>query len=165
METTLHTNSPARPRNPWPIVITVYFILFFVFVAAFTVFATRQKTDLVSADYYEQEARFQRQIDRLSRTLPLNAGFSVSYDTPRRLVLVKMPAAESSRPSAGRVLFYRPADSALDLQLPLSLNTAGVQEVDARALKAGLWKVRVEWTAQGEDYFFDQPVVVGAKSF
>jgi hypothetical protein len=42
------------------------------------------------------------------------------------------------------------------------VNFDGIQEVDAQKLRAGLWKVRVFWNVDGQEYFFDQPIVVGA---
>jgi len=40
------------------------------------------------------------------------------------------------------------------------LNAAGIQRLDAKELRDGLWKVRVNWNVGGKDYFVDQPVIV-----
>ncbi len=45
-----------------------FFILFGGYIAGFIVFASRQKMDLVRNDYYDQEIRYQQQIDRVQRT-------------------------------------------------------------------------------------------------
>jgi len=42
----------------------------------------------------------------------------------------------------------------------IAVDAAGVQQVDAGKLQAGLWKVRVQWTVNGEEYFVDRVVVV-----
>ena len=44
--------------------------------------------------------------------------------------------------------------------MPLALNAEGMQRLDAKDLRDGLWKVRVKWTVQGQEYFLDQPVIV-----
>jgi hypothetical protein len=40
------------------------------------------------------------------------------------------------------------------------LTADGTQRLDAKRLRDGLWKVRVKWNANGQDYFLDQPVIV-----
>ena len=66
----MNPSTPPAPagRNPWPIAIVSYFIIFIAFIAWFITFAMRQKMDLVRDDYYDQEIRFQQQIDRVQRT-------------------------------------------------------------------------------------------------
>ena len=45
--------------------------------------------------------------------------------------------------------------------MQLAVNAEGAQRLDAKSLRPGLWKVRVQWTAAGQDYFFDEAVVIG----
>ena len=153
-------NSSRKTRNPWPLAIVVYFIVFITFIVTFTVFAARQKVDLVSPDYYEAEIRFQKQIERLSRTQPLNTRVAVTYDAGRQQVSIRLPSGPSSRPGSGLIGFYRPSDARIDRSVPLAVNDEGAQVVDVKQLRDGLWKVRVQWTLNGQEYFFDQPVVV-----
>jgi hypothetical protein len=44
------------------------------------------------------------------------------------------------------------------------VNTVGEQVLDAKPLRPGLWKIRVQWTIGGEDYYFDQTVVIAPHS-
>ena len=153
-------NATAPSRNPWPIAIVAYFIVFIAFIVTFTVFAARQHVDLVSADYYEQEIHFQKQIDRLSRTQPIQAQVAITYDAARQQISIALPPGQDHRRTSGQVRFYRPSDAAIDRTLPLDLNPDGAQLVNVKPLLSGLWKVRVQWTIEGQDYYFDQPIVV-----
>jgi len=139
-----------------------FFALFIMFIVAFIVFATRQKIDLVRHDYYEEEVRFQQQLDRLTRTRPVHAEVAVAYDAGHQQITLTLPAAHAHRPATGQIHFYRPSDAGLDRDIELAVNFDGIQEVDAQKLRAGLWKVRVFWNVDGQEYFFDQPIVVGA---
>ena len=149
-------------RNLWPYGITLAFVLFGVGTTSLIVLACSQKNELVSSGYYEQEIKFQGQIDRLDRTRRLSAQASVAYDHLRKAITISLPTEKPSRGISGRIQLYRPSAAGLDRELPLELNEQGVQSVDVSALRPGLWKVRVSWTAENQDYFIDQKVVVGS---
>jgi nitrogen fixation protein FixH len=126
-------------------------------MTSFVVWAMRQREDLVSADYYEREVRYQQQLDSLNRSQAFSTQVVVTFDPAQQAILITLPAA---RGATGRVHLYRPSDARLDRELPLALNDEGVQRLGAKELSGGLWKVRVNWTAQGKEYFLDQPVIV-----
>jgi hypothetical protein len=157
-------NSTAKsPRNPWPIAIIVWLALFLVFTAGLVTYISRQKVDLVRGDYYDQEIRYQEQLDRMNRTQPITNQVAIIYDAARGAISIKLPPAQSQHPTEGRIRLYRPSDENLDQDVKLSLTSAGSQDVDATKLRAGLWKVRVYWTVDGQDYYFGQSVVIGPK--
>jgi hypothetical protein len=153
-------NQPQAKRNPWPLVIISYFVVFITFIVMFVVFAVRQKTDLVRQDYYDEEIRFQNHIDRVSRTQPISAGVGVVYDSSRQLITVTLPVDHANRQPAGKIMLYRPSDARLDQNIQLAVDEKGSQLVDTKKLRSGLWKVRVEWSVNGQEFFFDQSIVV-----
>ncbi len=161
----MNATAPAAKskRNPWPMAIIAYFILFGAFTAALVTFATRQKEELVSQSYYDEEIRFQTQLEKLQRTLPLNSQMAVGYDSARQSITIHLPVEHAQRVTSGHIRLYRPSDSSLDQEIKLGVNAAGIQELDAKPFKSGLWKVRLEWTVGGEDFFLDQPIVLKAK--
>jgi len=153
--------SPTPPKsNPWPIAIAAYFAVFGLFIVAFTIYATSQRTDLVGRDYYDQEIRFQQQLDCLNRTQPIHAQVSVTYDALQQSVIIAVPAAHARAQISGRIHFYRPSDASLDRDFRLAFKPDGLQRVDAKKLPIGLWKVRVQWTVNGQEYFFEQPLII-----
>jgi hypothetical protein len=149
------------PRNLWPIGIIVACTLFAVGTAGLIVFACAQKDDLVRADYYEQALRFQNQIDRVERTRLAAAQAAVAYDGLKRCITVALPPAPAGRQITGTIELYRPSAGALDRRIPLQVDARGLQSLDATDLAPGLWKVRVSWTVDHQDYYLDQKVVVG----
>ncbi|MBI5802256.1 MAG: FixH family protein [Verrucomicrobia bacterium] len=155
----MNTQAPAQTRSPWPYAIIAWFALFGSAMAAWIVVALRQDMDLVRTDYYEHEMRYQQQIDRQARTQPLKSQVKVGYDATLQRITVALPASHATQ-ARGRISIYRPSDAKLDRDLKLSLNPAGEQMLDTKPLRPGLWKVRVQWTVSGEDYFFDQTVIL-----
>ena len=153
----------SSPDRLWPRALIAYFAVFISFIVAFIVFATRQQMELVRPDYYDEEMRFQDQLDRLSRTLPVQQHVAITYEAGAKQITVTLPEGQAARPITGWVRLYRPSDARLDRALPLQLSAAGVQHLDAGALRPGLWKVRVTWTVEHEEFFFEQPLVVGMR--
>jgi nitrogen fixation protein FixH len=151
-------------RNLWPVGILVTFALFFAGTAGLVVMACSQKVDLVSTDYYEQELKFQGRIDRVERTRHTVTQAVVAYDAAARCITVSLPAEQAAHEVSGRIELYRPSASRLDRVVKLEPDTKGIQRVDAAGLIPGLWKVRVSWKVESQDYFLDQKVVVGGKA-
>ena len=159
------TQSPTQPpRNLWPLGIIVTFVLFFAGTVGLIVVACSQKADLVSADYYEQELKFQGRIDRVERTQRTTTQAAVAYDLATHSITISLPAGQAEHEVSGRIELYRPSAAGLDRALKLEPDFTGVQRLDAAGMVPGLWKVRLSWTVEHQDYFLDQKVVVGAKA-
>jgi hypothetical protein len=151
------------PRSPWPIAITAFFIIAIIFIATFIAFAVRQREDLVSVDYYEREVRYQTQLDAMNRSQTLAATTVVSFEPAQQAIVITLPAA-NSQGAKGSIHLYRPSDARLDRQFPLALNADGIQRLDANTLSDGLWKVRVQWKMDGQEFFIEQPVIVNRET-
>jgi len=152
-------NARKNSRSLWPIAIIAFFVVAIVYLGGFIVWASRQREDLVSENYYETEIRYQQQIDRLNRSQKFDSESLVTYDTAQQSIVISLPTASAS-PVTGEIRLYRPSDARLDHEFPLEVGRSGVQRLDAKRLPGGLWKVRVTWTVNGQEYFCDRPVVV-----
>jgi nitrogen fixation protein FixH len=156
------TRTSAKPRrNPWPYAIVIYFILFIAFIAVFIAWAVRQNMDLVRKDYYHEEILFQKQIDTEARTRALGSEVIVRYNDAKRAISIQLPDEHARLPSTGRIHLYRPSDAKLDREVSLTPDTTGAQSIDASGLQPGLWKVRLNWKAAGQDFYFHQTIVIG----
>lgn len=156
-------NAKKSSFNPWPVSIIVFFALAICGAVTFVIYCSRNHVDLVAADYYEQEVRYQDQIDRANRATSLQAPAKVDYNTDTKVITVLMPADHLSPSLKGWIQLYRPSAAILDQKLALAVDAAGKQTIDGRILTDGLWHVRVSWNLNGADYYFDQKVVIGGK--
>lgn len=148
--------------NPWPYGITAFLVLFFGCVVSFGIFAVRQQVDLVRVDYYEEELRYGKQYDRLSRTKALEHPMSVAHLPQAHQIAVQLPAEHALAGAQGTIQLYRPSDARLDREIPLAAAASGMQLLDASTLQAGLWRVRVTWQSGGKEYFHASKVVIPA---
>ncbi len=152
----------APEFNPWPYGITAFLVLFFGCVVSFGIFAVRQRVDLVRVDYYEEELRYGKQYDRLSRTKALEHPMSVAHLAQAHQIALQLPPEHASNGAKGTIQFYRPSDARLDREVPLATTASGMQLLDASTLQAGLWRIRVSWQSGGNEYFHASKVVIPA---
>jgi hypothetical protein len=156
-----NTSLPRR-WDPWPVSIIAFFIIAIIGCVTFVVFCARHSAELVAADYYDQEVRYQGQMDRVQRTGQRGQVASVTYDATRKRIAISLPGAGSREAATGSVQLYRPSAASLDQQFKLEPGPNGVQTLDAAGLEPGLWKVRVSWTIDHLDYFIDEKLVIPA---
>ena len=156
------TSTPtARSRlNPWPVCIIAFFTVAIVGCAVFIVFCSRHPADLVAADYYEQEVKYQGQMDRIQRAQARAEQASVKYDSDEERIVIALPPNHSVANASGEIHLYRPSATDRDQRLRLEPDARGQQTIDARNLLRGLWRVRVSWTVEKQDYFVDQEIKV-----
>jgi YD repeat-containing protein len=150
--------------NPWPVSIIAFFTVAIIGCVSFVAFCSRHPADLVTASYYEEEVQYQGRINRVAHTRQQASAASVRYDAARQLITVTLPPGQVTSNLNGNIQLYRPSAMSLDRELKLEPNPQGVQTVDAQALQSGLWRVRVSWSADQQDYYIDQKVVVVAKA-
>jgi len=145
-------------RNLWPFGILAAFALFFCGLTTAIVIAATHHDSMVSENYYEQEIKFQEQIDGAARAQ--KSGAEVFSESAGGKVIVRVPAAQLAQKFSGTVELYRPSDPKLDQAMKLSPSADGTQTVDTSKLAAGLWLVRVKWNAAGKDYFLERKITL-----
>ena len=151
--------TPSKRRSLWPAGIIAAFVVFIAGTAGLVVLSVRNHVELVSPDYYEQELRYQEQINRRERAQALPGQARVSYDAAQGHIVITLPAAQA-RVAQGRIQLYRPSEARLDRDLPLTLDGNGIQRLDAKQLRRGLWNIRVHWNVDGEEYSLNRAIVV-----
>ena len=149
-------------RNLWPYAIICYFVLFITGMVTWVAFAMQHDDQLVRPDYYEQELKYQNQIDRMARTGALASDARLTYDHVSQNIRIELPPSHG--PSfEGTVHLYRPSDARLDQKLPLAIDPGGLQQIDVSKLQVGLWKVYVSWRTLDNDYHLEQSVVLSPR--
>ncbi len=155
----------SRTRwNPWPISIAAFFALAIGACGVFVAFCNWHPADLIAADYYEQEMRYQGEIERRQNAQLHAPDAFVTYDSATRLLTVALPPSHAQSGLSGTIRLYRPSALDRDREIQLAPGPAGQQAVDASSLLPGLWKIRVSWTVDHREYLIDRQVVIGAGS-
>ncbi len=145
-------------RNLWPYGLILTFVLFFAGMTTVVIIAATHRDSLVSENYYEQELRYQQQIDSAVRAL--KSGATITREVSRNTVVVTLPVALLTEKLSGKIEFYRPSASALDREFKLAPAADGTQTLDVSRLAPGLWRVRASWNADGHEYFLEQKITI-----
>lgn len=163
METSSNSSpGPAASRwSPWPVCIIAWFTLAILGCGTFIFFCNRHPADLVAPDYYEQEVRYQGQIERIQRARQRAQLASVAYDANQKLIRIVLPPGQDLAKATGSIRLYRPSAMDQDRQIELKPGRDGLQTIQTANLLPGLWEVRVSWTVDRQDYFIDRRVVIG----
>jgi nitrogen fixation protein FixH len=143
-------------RANWATGIVTTYVIFAAGTTAFAVYAMRRPVDLVAADYYERSLAEDRQMAAIRNTAALDGGASIAFDG-NRAVIVTLPPAQAAA-ARGTVTLYRPSDASADREFALATDPSGRQRIRLDGLRAGLWSVRVRWTALGREFYLEQRI-------
>lgn len=144
--------------NPWPYGIILFFVLLICSMTAVVIIAATHRESMVSQNYYEQELKFQDQIDSSFRAQ--KSGASIKLETSARRLLVSVPALQLKEKFSGAIEFYRPSSPDLDCKMPFAPHADGTQAFDVSRLASGLWHVRVLWISDCKEYLLEQKITL-----
>lgn len=135
------------------------FIIIFVAVAVFTAVTLMNKdVDLVTDNYYEKTLVYQDEIDMLNRSAEIRGKVDFIYS--EKLLSIIFPLEAAAKIKAGDISFYRPANSSLDFNLQLKLDTTGIQVINTNKIEKGLWDVKLKWQQDGKDFLVEKRLIM-----
>lgn len=140
----------------WGTGIVIVFIVFMSVTILTVVYMMNQDVNLVADDYYDQEIRYQEQIDRIKRTNKLDEKNIIIYD--KKIVRVIIPNVFLNKNYTGEIHFYRPSDAKRDIKIPLQTDSLGMQVIPVSRLEKGLWTVKVNWIKDEDEYFAEERI-------
>lgn len=115
------------------IVITI--IAFMSFILYFVITMSTDKAfayDLVTEDYYQQELKFQDEIDAEQNLANLKE--EVTITSTQEGLQIKFPSNFSKEKLQGKVFLYRPSNKQLDFEIPISISNTYLLVPEKRLL-------------------------------
>jgi nitrogen fixation protein FixH len=140
-------------KSHWGIGIAVVYGAFMLIMVGFVVASRFQRSDLVARDYYEQEVKYQEQIDRLKRTAELGHQISAAYDRHTDNIVVTYPLGLTREHVTGTILMFRPANAAYDRSYDISLDQQYRQLINCDRLPRGAWKLKFLWQLGADELY------------
>ncbi len=133
------------------------FYLTFVAVLVFAVIKSRTyDNSLVSEHYYADDLAYQQQYDKLVNSQSLLNDLHISKSS--EIITFQFPAEVGK--AQGEIKFFCPFDSKQDFRVAISPDTRQLQHVDITKVKTGRWKIKVNWQADGKDYYKEEAVIL-----
>lgn len=142
----------------WGTGIVLAFIGFISFIMYFIIMMNvnnKYDHDLVSEDYYADELKYQKDIDKLNNANTLNT--NISYEKTAEGLLIKFPEAFDYKSITGNMFLYRPSNKQLDFDTAISLSNSNLLIPDKR-LVDGRWNIKVDWQYKGKSYLFKESI-------
>lgn len=148
----------STKMSRWGIGIAVAYVVFFLAMVSMVIASRFQRSDLVSRDYYEQEIKYQQQIDRMARTAAHGRALDIRFDAELNAVIVQFPTAVAGSKVSGTIALFRPANAAYDKSFEISVDAANRQLLACDRLPRGLWRVKITWQIDSEEYYTEEIV-------
>ncbi len=108
--------------------------------------------ELVTENYYEQEIKYQDQIDKENLTLGLGEAV-MRHDDDIQSVVLDLPEG-----SKGQLHLFRPSDSSLDQVYKFETKADQATVIPIQNLKSGYWKFQLYWTRGGKEYYEEKKI-------
>lgn len=145
-------------KSRWGIGIAVAYAVFFLAMVSMVIASRFQRSDLVTRDYYEQEIKYQEQIDRLARTAAQGHALDIQFDAVLDAVSIQFPTAVAGSRVSGKIALFRPANAAYDKTYDISLDAANRQILSCDRLPRGMWRVKIAWRIDSEEFYTEEIV-------
>ena len=143
----------------WGTGIVIAFVLFIAFILYFVVNMIgndKYDHDLVTEEYYEQELKFQDEIDKLKNAKTLKQ--DITYNKTNEGLVIVFPNDLNIEDIKGKVFLYRPSNKQLDFETSISLSKPQLLIPDER-LVDGRWNIIVDWQYNGKSYLYKEDIV------
>ncbi|WP_046743157.1 FixH family protein [Kordia zhangzhouensis] len=143
----------------WGTGIVLAFIGFISFIMYFVINMNVQEKydhDLVTDTYYEEELKYQSNINKLRNAQKLEE--NVVITTTVSGIEISFPKTLSLEKIKGKVFLYRPSNRKFDFEKPISLSTHTLLIPD-KDLLGGRWNLTVDWKYDDNDYLFKKELM------
>jgi hypothetical protein len=141
----------------WGYGLTIVFIAFASNVGFLVYKCTQEKFDLVSADYYNEELKYQDKIDGMQNAKQLSA---VQLVQTGDVISLQLPKELNGHALTGQVWLYCPANAALDYKAPLQVNDEGIMLIDKKKLADAKYTAKITWEAGDTKYYNEQSLII-----
>jgi hypothetical protein len=112
--------------------------------------------ELVSPKYYEEELKYQDEIDLVEngKALKENVRIQVNLKT----ITIIFPAEFDAKSITGEIKMMRPSKEILDFTQKIELSDNNILELKDEKLIKGMWNMKVYWSANGKNYLYKKKI-------
>jgi len=139
----------------WGHGIAIFFTCFVAFMIFMVVKSFQQNIDLVTENYYEQELKFQQQIDKITNAKALDAPVAVKFENDG--LTITFPELDDIQ---GEIQVFRPSDAQFDLIRKIDLDGHSRQSISTASIPAGFYRVKINWSSGDKEFYSEETVNV-----
>ena len=140
----------------WGKSIVLAFVLFAIFIGVLVTVCVRQDISLVTRDYYKEDLDYQSQMDRERNAEQLSAKPRIELVDNQSLRV----AFDFSQVDAGKLVLYSPSDIREDQTFNLETTSSPFQIFSLGSLKKGNYRIKMTWSANGKEFYFEKSIYI-----
>ena len=142
----------------WGSGIAIFYSLFVLVMVFMVVKSTQNKTHLVQENYYNKDLNYESFRKKRENAKALKKPVTIKYRAKENTVQLAFPSDMAS--ATGKVTLFRPSNKYLDKSYTIDLDEKSKMDIPLeKHMPGGLWKVQVDWEAQGEKYYTEENLV------
>jgi len=141
----------------WGHGIALFYIIFASILIYFVVKSTQYDHSLVVENYYEEDLKYQQHYEKLANSKALENDITINHDPKSENIKIKFPKEQGT--VAGTIHFYRPSDKSKDIKVKIELDQNFEQSLSVSKLIPGLWKLKIDWQADGAAFYKEESVI------
>jgi len=141
----------------WGTGIALTYILFVVAILIMVFTFMNQDVILETNDYYAKGLDYQKQIDKIERTNKLPKQLEIISSNGE--IIFHFPEIFKDKEINGEIHFYRPSNNKFDFTQKINLDSNLTQKVITSNLPKGLWKIKVDWYFDNNNYYNEKIIM------
>lgn len=138
----------------WGYRVIIILVVFVAGIISMVYIAMRQTNEMVDANYYEQEIKYQQVIDGKKNLWALND--SVSIRNNGSVVQIIFPEVSVTQIDSGSIRFMKLSGAKDDKIISMSKGKTNPYEIPLSHLKKGWYKMRIDWSNEGRPYYHER---------
>lgn len=120
----------------------------------------QQRIDLVYQNYYEEELKYEHQIEKERKSVTLNKEVTINYDPVEGFINIQFPSSFDHSQITGNVLLYKPDDASLDYSVNVTPGENNLQRIPTNTMVKGWWKIKINWEYEAAGYYKEDKIFV-----
>lgn len=138
----------------WGWKVALLYIIFVAGILTLVFKARATRVDLVASDYYKQEIAFGSRMEAIKNYQSLST--TVKVVQSEGAISVSFPNECLYKMENGLITLYCPSDASKDVKMDVNMNEQGMQLIDSKDMKGGLYIIKISWTMNASEYYMEQ---------
>ncbi len=142
----------------WGTGIALFYSTFALAMVFMVIKSSQHDVGLIKKNYYDDDINYQSHFDKLQNERNLKTDLMIDLTHEGTDLALKFPT-ETPKPT-GKVTFFRPSKTTIDKTLDIQAGDNNEMIIPTAVLQSGLWKVQVDWQANGKTFYKEQNVFI-----
>lgn len=139
----------------WGHGLMIFFGGFVLLMVSLVIICMKQDDiHLVTQNYYEEEIRYQQQLDKMENARGLDYQ-AIRYQSGDKTVDLNLPEG-----AEGTLHLFRPSDARLDQKFMVKMDKRNPFTVNLAHLQPGYWKLKLSWKEGDRAYYVEKQITI-----